>query len=435
MARTKTIQIGLRQYNSKTQLNQKLNIVISSYRSTPFGGGQGIFIYELSKALLSLGHNVDIISGPPYPKLEPKINLIRSPGLNLFSTFIFKERLSIFINKKNKSIDDWYEFISALFGGFPEIKTFGNRLSYLLQNSSYDVLIDNQSLSFGVLQVQNKIPVIEIIHHPITKDYKYDIQFSKGIIQKISKWRWFSFLKMQKKVAPLMKVISTPSSNSKDDIVKDFKVLKNKIMVIPNGIDHVKFSPKKHINRNPAQLITTASADVPLKGLDFTLKAIYSIKKDYPKIRLVIIGAPRPGGHTERLIQKLNLEANIVYKTNLTKEEIAVEYAYSNIAIVSSLYEGFGFPVGEAMACSIPLIATNVASIPEITSSFAELIPEKDSYSIEQAIRKIFLNPSKYQIRADAGRMHIIENFDWKKIAKRYESLIYQTMENFNANF
>ena len=90
-------------------------------------------------------------------------------------------------------MDDWYEFISVLFGGFPEIKTFGNRLFHLLQNHSYDILIDNQSLSFGVLQAQNKIPVIEIVHHPITKDYKYDIQFSKGIIQRISKWRWFSF--------------------------------------------------------------------------------------------------------------------------------------------------------------------------------------------------------------------------------------------------
>ena len=431
MVRIKNTQIGLQQYNSIVKLNQKLNIAISSYRSAPFGGGQGIFIYELSKALQSLGHNVVIISGPPYPNLEPKINLIRSPGLNLFSTFVFKERLAIFLKKKNKSIDDLYEFISALFGGFPEIKTFGNRLTQLLQNSSYDILIDNQSLSFGLIQLQNKIPIIEIVHHPITKDYEYDIQFSKGIIQKISKWRWFSFLKMQKKVAPLLKVISTPSTNSKNDIVKDFNVSKNKIAVIPNGIDHINFSPKKNINRNPGQLITTASADVPLKGLDFTLKAIHSLKKDFPKIRLVVIGSPRPGGHTERLIQKLNLEANIVYKTNLTKEEIALEYAYSNIAIVSSLYEGFGFPVGEAMACSIPLIATNVASIPEITSNFAELIPDKDPYGIEQAIRKIFLNPSKYQIRADAGRMHIIENFDWQKIAKQYESLIYQTMKKF----
>ena len=433
MEKTLTIQIGSRQYNSKFKLNQKLNIAISSYRSAPFGGGQGIFVYELSRALQSLGHNVDIISGPPYPNLEPEINLIRSPGLNLFSTFVFKERLAIFLSKKYKSMDDWYEFFSALFGGFPEIKTFGNRLSHLLKNSSYDILIDNQSLSFGVLQVQNIIPVIEIVHHPITKDYKYDIKFSKGIVQKISKWRWFSFLKMQKKVAPFMKAISTPSINSKNDIVKDFNVSKKKIMVIPNGIDHVNFSPKKHINRNPEQLITTASADVPLKGLDFTLKAIHSIKKDFPKIRLVIIGAPRPGGHTERLIQKLNLEENILYKTNLTKEEIAIEYAYSNIAIVSSLYEGFGFPVGEAMACSIPLIATNVASIPEITSSFAELIPEGDPNSIEHAIRKIFLNPSKYQIRADAGRMHIIENFDWQKIAQQYENLIHQTMEKFKC--
>ncbi len=431
MVRIKNTQIGLRQYNSIFKLNQKLNIAISSYRSAPFGGGQGIFIYELSKALQSLGHNVDIISGPPYPNLESKINLIRSPGLNLFSTFVFKERLAIFFNKKNKSLDDWYEFISALFGGFPEIKTFGNRLNQLLQNLPYDILIDNQSLSFGVLQLQKKIPIIEIVHHPITKDYEYDIQFSKGIIQKISKWRWFSFLKMQKKVAPLLKVISTPSTNSKNDIAIDFNVSKKKIAVIPNGIDHIKFSPKKEINRNPGQLITTASADVPQKGLDFTLKAIYQLKEDFPKIRLIIIGAPRSGGHTERLIQKLNLEANIVYKTNLTKEEIAIEYAYSNIAIVSSLYEGFGFPVGEAMACSIPLIATNVASIPEITSNFAELIPEKDPKSIEQAIRKIFLNPSKYQIRADAGRMHIIENFDWQKIAKQYESLIYQTIEKF----
>ena len=205
------------------------------------------------------------------------------------------------------------------------------------------------------------------------------------------------------------------------------------IVVIPNGIDFHKFSPKTNISRTPGQLITTASADVPLKGLDFTLKAISKLKKDFPYIRLVIIGAARAGGHTERLIQKLKIEANIVYKTNLTKEEIAIEYANSNIAIVSSLYEGFGFPVGEAMASSIPLIATNVASIPEITSTFAELIPASDSKSIEESIRNILSNPSKYQIRADEGRKHIIENFDWNKISKSYESLIYKIIQDFKC--
>ena len=414
-------------------MNQKLNIAISSYRSAPFGGGQGIFIYELSKALQDLGHKVDIISGPPYPNLEPEINLIKSPGLDLFSTFVFKERISLFKKKKNKTQEDWYEFFSALLGGFPEIKTFGERLKELVSNSSYDVLIDNQSISFGILEIQKTLPVLEIIHHPITKDYQYDIQFSKGIIQKISKWRWFSFLKMQKKVAPNLNAISTPSMNSKKDIAKDFNVSTKKISVIPNGIDFEKFSPKNDISRTMGQIITTASADVPLKGLDFTLQAIPALIKDFPYLRLIIIGAPRIGGHTERLIQKLKIEANIVYKTNLTKEEIAIEYANSNIAVVSSLYEGFGFPVGEAMACSIPLIATNVASIPEITGNFAELIPACDSKSIERSIRNILSNPEKYQTRADEGRQHIIDNFDWKKIAQSYENLIYQTMEKFKC--
>jgi len=427
------IQIGLPKFNPKNTLNPKLNIAISSYRSAPFGGGQGIFIYELSKALQDLGHKVDIISGPPYPNLEPDINLIKSPGLDLFSTFIFKDRISLLRNKKNKSLDDWYEFFSALLGGFPEIKTFGSRLKELLHNSSYDVLIDNQSISFGILEIQQNIPVLEIIHHPITKDYKYDIEFSKGIIQKISKWRWFSFLTMQKKVAPNLKAICTPSLNSKNDIVNDFNVSDNKISVIPNGIDFSVFSPKKNIPRVLGQIITTASADVPLKGLDFTLKAIANLIKDYPYIRLIVIGAPRAGGHTERLIQKLKIEAHVAYKTNLTKEEIAIEYANSNIAIVSSLYEGFGFPVGEAMACSIPLIATNVASIPEITSNFAELIPSCDSKSIEDSIRNILSNPAKYQSRANKGRKHIIDNFDWKKIAKSYENLIYKTIEQFEC--
>ena len=313
------------------------------------------------------------------------------------------------------------------------MKTFGNRAKILLNKSSYDVVIDNQSLSYGMIEIQKDLPLIEIIHHPITKDYRYDIQFSKGMMQKISKWRWFSFLKMQKRVSLKLKVISTPSHNSKKDIVKDFGVLERNISVIPNGIDYKSFTPMQDIKRVPKQIITTASADVPLKGLDFTLHAVARLKEDFPELRLVIIGAPRSGGHTERLIKRLQINQNILFKSNLTKNEIAIEYAKSSVAIVSSLYEGFGFPVGEAMSCAIPLIATNVASIPEITQSFAELIPAENADAIELAVRNIFKKPEKNQLRADAGRMHIIENFNWQKIAKLYEDLIYKTIDEFQC--
>ena len=414
-------------------MKKPLKIAILSYRSAPFGGGQGIYVYELSKALNNIGHNVDVISGPPYPELIADIELIKLPGLNLFSTFKFRERLKIFFHTKNKSLDDWYEFSSTLMGGFPELQTFGNRAKIFLSDKNYDAVIDNQSISFGMIDIQKSKPLIEIMHHPITKDYFYDLKFARGLVQRLSKMRWFSFLKMQKKVAKQIKVVVTPSLNSKQDIHHDFKVPMQNIQVIPNGIDFNIFCPLPNIVPRANGVITTASADVPLKGLDFSLHAIARLKSEYPDINLTVIGSPRAEGHTERLIKKLKLEEQVSFKTNLTKEEITHEYANSSVAVVSSLYEGFGFPVGEAMACATPLVATNVASIPEITGSFAQLIPAEDAEAIYLGIKNIFQSPQKYKIQAELGREHIIENFNWTKIGHAYEELLYKTINDFKC--
>ena len=414
-------------------MKKPLKIAILSYRSAPFGGGQGIYVYELSKALNNIGHNIDVISGPPYPELIADIELIKLPGLNLFSTFKFRERLKIFFNTKNKSLDDWYEFSSTLMGGFPELQTFGNRAKIFLSDKNYDAVIDNQSISFGMIDIQKSKPLIEIMHHPISKDYFYDLKFARGLVQRLSKMRWFSFLKMQKKVAKQIKVVVTPSLNSKKDIHHDFKVPMQNIQVIPNGIDFNTFCTLPNIVPKVNGVITTASADVPLKGLDFSLHAIARLKSEYPDINLTVIGSPRAEGHTERLIKKLKLEEQVSFKTNLTKEEITHEYAKSSVAVVSSLYEGFGFPVGEAMACATPLVATNVASIPEITGSFAQLIPAEDAEAIYQGIKNIFQSPQKYKIQAELGRQHIIENFNWTKIGHAYEELLYKTINDFKC--
>ena len=419
--------------NTNKTLKKPLKIAILSYRSAPFGGGQGIYIYELSKVLKKIGHNVDVISGPPYPELMSGIELIKLPGLNLFSTFIFRERLKIFFNKKNKSLDDWYEFSSTLIGGFPELRTFGNRADSFLADKSYDAVIDNQSISYGMINIQKSKPLIEVMHHPISKDYFYDLKFAKGLLQRLSKIRWFSFLKMQKKVAKHINTVVTPSLNSKQDIHRDFKVPISNIQVIPNGIDFDTFCSLPNIVPRAHGVITTASADVPLKGLDFSLHAIARLKSEYSDIKLTVIGSPRPGGHTERLIKKLKLVNQVFFKTNLTKAEITHEYAKSAVAIVSSLYEGFGFPVGEAMACATPLVATNVASLPEITDSFAQLIPAEDADAIYQGIKNIFQNPQKYKIQADLGREHIIENFNWIKIGHAYEELLYKIIDDFKC--
>jgi glycosyltransferase involved in cell wall biosynthesis len=412
---------------------QKLKIAILSYRSAPFGGGQGIYIRDISRALSIMGHTVDVISGPPYPNLVDEINLIKLPGLDLFQTFSFKERLKIFYNKKNKKLIDFYEFISIFFGGFPEMRTFGYRANKFLKLSpDYDVVIDNQSLSYGILEIQKRLPFIEIIHHPISKDYKFELETASSFLYKLSRHRWYSFLKMQKRVAKDINNIITPSKNSLKDISVDFNVNQKNINVINNGLDIDTFIPYKNIKRDPFRLITSASADVALKGLDYSLKSLAILSKTFPEISLLVIGQLKKDGHTSRLIEELGIGARIIFKTGLTKEEIAKEYASSSVAIVSSLYEGFGYPVIEAMSCEVPLIATNTSSIPELVGDFATLIPPMNENDLSEAIKNILTNFKKYEKIAENGRHHIIENFNWLKITQEYEDMIYKTIQDFN---
>jgi len=379
-----------------------------------------------------MGHQVDVISGPPYPNLDEKVNLIKLPGLDLFQTFIFKDRLKILIKKKNKRAIDFYEFFSTFFGGFPEMSTFGERAKeFLDKNLHYDIVIDNQSISYGMLEIQKKFPLIEIIHHPITKDYKFELQSSSSFMYKLSRHRWYSFLKMQKRVAPQLKTIVTPSINSLKDIASDFNVNKKNINVINNGLDIDIFIPYEEIKRNPTKLITTASADVALKGLDYTLKSLASLVNDFPEISLTVIGNMKKGGHTSRLIDELDIKDRVLFKTGLSKEEIAKEYASSSIAIVSSLYEGFGYPVIEAMSCEVPLIATNVSSIPELVGDYAELIPAENTNALSNAIRTILNDYSQYKNIASKGRQHIVNNFNWLKITEEYENIINKTINDF----
>ena len=411
---------------------QKLNIAILSYRSAKFGGGQGVYIKDISFALSLMGHNVDIISGPPYPDLHDGVKLIKLPGLDLFETFSFKDRFKKFKKKKSKNFDDYYEFFIALAGGFPELRTFGNRANnYLKNNNNYYVIIDNQSISYGLIEIQKRFPLIEIIHHPITFDFKFELAASKKIKYKISRYLWYSFLKMQKQVAPKLQNIITVSQSSKKGIIEEFNCKKNNILVINNGLDTEDFSPIEGSVRDLNRLVTTASADVPLKGLDYSLKALKILKKDNPNIHLIVIGSPKKGGHTERLIKELNIKDNVFFKKHISKEEIRRLYSTSSVAIVSSLYEGFGYPVIEAMSCEVPLIATNVSSIPELVGKYAILIDPKDENLLSHKIKNVLSNYDEHKKTAIQGRQHIIKTFNWSKITNEYEKTIFKVIENF----
>ena len=148
-----------------------MKIALLSYRSHPFSGGQGIYIRHLSNAFNALGHEVFVISGPPYPELSKGVKLIKIPSLDLFSV---ESRIKAFRLRFLLSPIDLIEWLGIMSGGFPEPYVFGKRLESFLKDTEikFDVLLDNQSLCYSLLNIQKSYPLVTTIHHPITRDHK-----------------------------------------------------------------------------------------------------------------------------------------------------------------------------------------------------------------------------------------------------------------------
>ncbi len=115
-----------------------MKIGILSYRSHPYSGGQGIYVRHLSKALQKLGHEVTVLSGPPYPQLDTSIKLERIPSLGLFEA---EDRVKEFKFKFFISSIDFYEWITVMSGGFPEPYTFGKRVLKHLKESKKNLML------------------------------------------------------------------------------------------------------------------------------------------------------------------------------------------------------------------------------------------------------------------------------------------------------
>ena len=407
-----------------------MRIGLLSYRSNPFSGGQGIYIKHLSEALKDLGNDVDVISGPPYPLLRKDINLIKIPSLDLFAE---ENRLRTFKTQYFINLTDLTEWLGILTGGFPEPYTFGKRVKIYLEKrkDSYDILHDNQSLSYSMLKLQEDFPLVSTIHHPITKDHRLEIENSKNWKERLSSNRWHSFLKMQKFVAPRLKKIICPSRQSRKDVIDEFEANPDSVEVIPNGIDLKTFKINKLVKKIPYRIVTTASADIPLKGLRYLVDALNNVIKIFPASTLAVIGKKKEGGEVKRQIDRLNLGEKISFYSDLSESEIVNLYSSSQLAVIPSLYEGFGFGAGEAMACGVPLISTHSGGLKEVVGEAAIEVKPGDSDDLTTAILDLFSSPDKQDHFSKIGRKRINDQFQWNKAAKEYIKIYEEIVDKF----
>ncbi len=384
---------------------------------------------HLSKALKALGHKVDVVSGPPAPQLDEKINLFQLPGLDLYNPADPFRMPSI---KELSDPVNLMEWIGVSTMGFPEPFTFGIRAYRFLKNriSRYDIVHDNQSISYGIRSINRLVPTIATIHHPITVDRDLAVKAASSFWTKIKQLRWYSFIGMQKKVARTLSRIITVSKSSMNDIGRDFNIPLKRFKVIPNGIDTDMFHPIPEIKREKNRIIVTSSAEAPLKGLRYLLEAVAEISTTR-KIKLIVVGTLRKNGEIERLLTKLGIKECVTFTGSIDNDAFVQHYAKAFLAIVPSVYEGFGFPAGEAMACGLPVISTTGGALPEVVGNAGVLVPPANPGALVKAILALMDHPEKAIQMGRAGFNRVRDRFTWKRAAEKTVEAYRETIRDY----
>ena len=213
--------------------------------------------------------------------------------------------------------------------------------------------------------------------------------------------------------------------------MKEFRVKEGNIDVVLNGIDIEGFTRDKNIKVKPYRIITTASADVPLKGLKFLIEAMPAIIQTIPEAHLIVIGKAKKEGKILKKISSLNLQGKISFHSGLSQVELVSLYSSSQISVIPSLYEGFGFGAGEAMSCELPLISTSSGGLKEVIGQDAVEIESSSSEAIASAVKELFADEEKQHSLSRLGRKRMENEFNWMKAAKGYEEIYVKAIEEF----
>ncbi|MFI1719847.1 glycosyltransferase family 4 protein [Streptomyces sp. NPDC020489] len=402
-----------------------LNIALLTYKGNPFCGGQGVYVRHLSRELARLGHRVEVIGSQPYPVLDEgddidgRLRLTELPSLDLYRS------PDPFRTPGRDEYRDWIDALEVATmwtGGFPEPLTFSLRARRHLRarRGEFDVVHDNQTLGYGLLGDLGA-PLVTTIHHPITVDRQLELDAAESWGQRWAKRRWYAFTTMQKRVARRLPSVLTVSGTSHQEIVDHLGVREDRIHVVHIGADTDLFSPDPSVAVIPGRIVTTSSADVPLKGLVFLVEALAKVRTEHPGAHLVVVGKRAEDGPVAQAIERYGLEGAVRFVKGISDAELVDLVRSAEVACVPSLYEGFSLPAAEAMATGTPLLATTGGAIPEVAGRDGETclaVPPGDSGALATGLSRLLGDAELRARLGRAGRERVLARFTWARAAE-----------------
>ena len=398
-----------------------MKIGLLSYRGNPYCGGQGIYLTYLANELIKLGHEVHVIVGPPWPLF------LRGATVHQVENFNFFGKKRDFLPPGNPfkifSPLHFYEFGASRLGVFPEIKAFSFRaffkLLHLARTHRFDILHDNQCLGYGMLLWKLLgVPVVSTLHHPLSIDRATWFEQPSTLKQKVKRVLYYPLL-MQKIVSNRLDRIITVSHDSAREIHQAFGIPPEKIRVVYNGLDSREFAPIPGLAKKPNSLIFVGNSEDRKKGLLYLLQALAYLPENV-SLTVVDGGAPQRS-FAPMLAEKYQVGRRVFFTGKIGPGELVRLYGSAEIAVVPSLYEGFGFPAAEAMSCELPVVSSTAGALPEVVGNDGAgiLVPARDGPALAKAIRRLLEDPELRRQMGQAGRRRVVNLFTWENAARQ----------------
>ena len=409
-----------------------MKIGFIQYQGHMYSGGQGVYLYYLTRELARMGHEVHVIAGVPYPDVDPSVHIHKLKTfsfwsyLDNFAEYAYRTHPIQFFHPVNL-----FEFATTRYTLASLLNVFSlrayHKLNELEQDRPFDLIHDNQTLGYGIwLMKQRGRPVVANIHHPLQVDRLNALREAGSIGAKVSRILWYPWV-MQRWVARRLDKIITGSDASAASVAEAFSLPREHVRTILDGVETDVFRPLG-LQRETNRVLFVGNSEDRNKGIRYLLEALRLIRDDVP-FRLTVVHRPGSKG-APRLVQQLGLHGRVTFLENLSTEELLHEYNRAQVLVSPSLYEGFGLPAAEAQACGTPVVATTAGALPEIVDDGVTglLVPPGDTGALAEAIRTLLTDPERCRRMGEAGAKRVQEHFSWQRTAEETLALYHEVL-------
>ena len=407
--------------------DRALRICFTAYRGNMHCGGQGIYLWFLARELAGLGHRVSVLVGPPYPDPMPFASEVAElPNDRFWGKWFMRDRAAFFPRENPAGVLSplrFYELAASRMGFFPEPFAFSARAfrtlaQRLRAGRRFDVVHDVQCLGWGLLGIRALgLPVVATVHHPLTVDRRASFRRDRSVREALGTAE-FHPVGMQGFVARRLDRVITSSRASARQIQRDFDVAADRLRMLGNGVDTELFRPDPAVGREPATLLCVGRSSDPNKGVGVLIEALAKLP---PEVRLELVDEDHPLHEGRRRAAALGIGERLRVTGRLDPTELVRRYRSATLVVVPSLYEGFGLPAVEAMACGTPVVAAAAGALSEVLAACGGglLVPRGDAEALAKGIATLLEQPAARARLGAEARPRVEATYSWRRVAER----------------